>query len=91
MHQGSGESECLRVAYAIAHSPLVKTAFYAGDPNWGRILAAVGRAGVEDLNMEDLRLFLDDVCVFACLLFSDKGDGHNVISNDRSLVLGHGY
>jgi glutamate N-acetyltransferase/amino-acid N-acetyltransferase len=51
------------VAYAIAHSPLVKTAFFAGDPNLGRILAAVGYAGVEDLDPERIDLFLDDVHV----------------------------
>jgi glutamate N-acetyltransferase / amino-acid N-acetyltransferase len=51
------------VAYAIAHSPLVKTAFYASDPNLGRILAAVGYAGVDDLDQSQIELFLDDVHV----------------------------
>ncbi len=54
-------AEALAVAYTIAHSPLVKTALYAGDPNWGRILAAVGRAGLADLDITRVRIFLDDV------------------------------
>ena len=52
-----------RVGKTIAHSPLVKTAFFASDPNWGRILAAVGRAGVEDMVLEDVQIYLDDVCI----------------------------
>ena len=56
-------NEARDVAYTIAHSPLVKTALFASDPNWGRILAAVGRAGVEDLILEDVSLYLDDVCI----------------------------
>ncbi len=55
--------EARQVAYTIAHSPLVKTALFASDPNWGRILAAVGRAGVKQLDIEKVRLFLDDVCI----------------------------
>jgi len=51
------------VAYTIAHSPLVKTAFFASDPNWGRILAAVGRAGVEALEINAVQIYLDDVCI----------------------------
>lgn len=60
---GRDSQECLRVAYAIAHSPLVKTAFFASDPNLGRILAAVGYAGIEDLDQSQIELFLDDVHV----------------------------
>jgi len=60
---GRDERECLQAAYAIAHSPLVKTAFYASDPNLGRILAAVGNAGIEDLDVEKVDLYLDDVLV----------------------------
>jgi len=60
---GRDISECRRVAYAIAHSPLVKTAFFASDPNLGRILAAVGYAGIEDLDQTKIDLFLDDVHV----------------------------
>jgi len=60
---GRDAAECRQVAYAIAHSPLVKTAFYASDPNLGRILAAVGYAGIADLDQGRIDLFLDDVHV----------------------------
>jgi len=60
---GKTSDECRQVAYAIAHSPLVKTAFYASDPNLGRILAAVGYAGIDDLDQSGIDLFLDDVHV----------------------------
>jgi glutamate N-acetyltransferase/amino-acid N-acetyltransferase len=60
---GRSEEECRKVAYAIAHSPLVKTAFFASDPNLGRILAAVGYAGIDDLDQSQIELFLDDVHV----------------------------
>ncbi len=60
---GKTSEECRKVAYAIAHSPLVKTAFFASDPNLGRILAAVGYAGIEDLDQTKIDLFLDDVNV----------------------------
>ena len=60
---GKDEAECKKIGYAIAHSPLVKTAFFASDPNLGRILAAIGYAGVTDLNVETLKLYLDDVLV----------------------------
>lgn len=60
---GKTEDECLKVAYAIAHSPLIKTAFFASDPNWGRILAAVGYAGVEQLDISQVYIYLDDVCI----------------------------
>ena len=60
---GKTAAECRQVAYAIAHSPLVKTAFFASDPNLGRILAAVGYAGIEDLDQTRIDLYLDDVLV----------------------------
>ena len=60
---GKNAVECRQVAYAIAHSPLVKTAFYASDPNLGRILAAVGYAGIADLDQSCIDLYLDDVHV----------------------------
>ena len=60
---GKTAEECRQVAYSIAHSPLVKTAFFASDPNLGRILAAVGYAGIEDLDQSKIDLFLDDVHV----------------------------
>ncbi|MBX9675800.1 MAG: bifunctional glutamate N-acetyltransferase/amino-acid acetyltransferase ArgJ [Methylotenera sp.] len=60
---GKDEAECRKVAYAIAHSPLIKTAFFASDPNLGRILAAIGYAGIDDLDVEKLDLYLGDVLV----------------------------
>jgi glutamate N-acetyltransferase/amino-acid N-acetyltransferase len=60
---GHSESECLQVGYAIAHSPLVKTAFFAGDPNWGRILAAVGYCGLAELDVDKVSIQLDDCLV----------------------------
>ena len=61
VNQGRSERECLQVAYTIAHSPLVKTALFAGDPNWGRFCMAIGRAGISDLNPDLVSLYLDDV------------------------------
>ena len=60
---GKDEEECRKVAYAIAHSPLIKTAFFASDPNLGRILAAIGYAGIDDLDVNKLSLYLGDVLV----------------------------
>ena len=60
---GRSADECKKIGYAIAHSPLVKTAFFASDPNLGRILAAIGYAGVDDLNVAAIRLYLDEVLV----------------------------
>ena len=60
---GVDTAECRKVAYAIAHSPLVKTAFFASDPNLGRILAAVGYAGIADLDQTRIDLYLDEVHV----------------------------
>lgn len=63
VERGQSEEECRKVAYAIAHSPLVKTAFFASDPNLGRILAAIGYAGIDDLDVNTLQLYLGDVLV----------------------------
>jgi glutamate N-acetyltransferase/amino-acid N-acetyltransferase len=60
---GRDEAECKQIGYAIAHSPLVKTAFFASDPNLGRILAAIGYAGIDDLDVAALKLYLDEVLV----------------------------
>jgi glutamate N-acetyltransferase/amino-acid N-acetyltransferase len=60
---GASEPDCLAVAYTIAHSPLVKTAFFASDPNWGRILAAIGRAPIARLDVNRVNIHLDEVCV----------------------------
>jgi len=61
--QAKSKAEARNVAYTIAHSPLVKTALFASDPNWGRILAAVGRAGIESLDISGVNIFLGDVCI----------------------------
>lgn len=63
VEEGRNREECRKIAYSIAHSPLVKTAFFASDPNLGRILAAIGYAGVQDLDVSQLNLYLDDVWV----------------------------
>ncbi|MYM65843.1 bifunctional glutamate N-acetyltransferase/amino-acid acetyltransferase ArgJ [Pseudoduganella sp. FT55W] len=63
VEEGSSVEECRKIAYSIGHSPLVKTAFFASDPNLGRILAAIGYAGVDDLDVSKLNLYLDDVWV----------------------------
>ena len=60
---GKTEQECLDVAFTIAESPLVKTALFASDPNWGRLLAAIGRAGIQDLVIDDVTLHLNDVLI----------------------------
>ena len=62
---GENEDACLRAAYAVAESPLVKTALFASDPNWGRILAAVGRSGVEGLRIADIHIAIGDVPIVA--------------------------
>ncbi|UTY56259.1 bifunctional glutamate N-acetyltransferase/amino-acid acetyltransferase ArgJ [Massilia sp. erpn] len=63
VEDGASMEECRKIAYSIAHSPLVKTAFFASDPNLGRILAAIGYAGVDDLDVSKINLYLDDVWV----------------------------
>ena len=63
VEEGSSADECRQIAYSIGHSPLVKTAFYASDPNLGRILAAIGYAGIADLDVSKINLYLDDVWV----------------------------
>jgi glutamate N-acetyltransferase/amino-acid N-acetyltransferase len=61
--QGQSAEECRQVAYTIAHSPLVKTALFACDPNWGRILAAVGRSGISDFDLSKVSIYLGQVCI----------------------------
>jgi glutamate N-acetyltransferase/amino-acid N-acetyltransferase len=63
VQKAASVQEALDVAYTVAHSPLVKTALFACDANWGRILAAVGRAGVNNMVLEDIDIYLDDVCI----------------------------
>ena len=60
---GGDEQECLDVGFTIAHSPLVKTALFASDPNWGRLLAAIGRAGISDLDVDKVGVYLNDILI----------------------------
>jgi glutamate N-acetyltransferase/amino-acid N-acetyltransferase len=79
----------LQLAYTVAHSPLVKTALFAGDPNWGRILAAVGRAGIEGLDINKIRIFLDDVCIVRDGGRADdyrERDGQAVMEKEEILI-----
>ncbi|MFM7121840.1 MAG: bifunctional glutamate N-acetyltransferase/amino-acid acetyltransferase ArgJ, partial [Gammaproteobacteria bacterium] len=69
---GATSEECLRVAYTIAESPLIKTAVFAGDPNWGRFCMAIGRAGIADLDTTGVELYLDQVCVARGGLMADE-------------------
>ncbi len=92
--EGRDEEECLQLAYLIAHSPLVMTAMYASDANWGRILAVVGRAGLEDLDIGAVRIHLGDVCIVAdggraCDYTEERGQ--SVMSADEiSITIGLG-
>lgn len=63
VEKGKTQEECAQVAYAIGHSPLVKTAFFASDPNLGRILAAIGYAGIDDLSVDNIQLYLNEILV----------------------------
>ncbi|WP_428035546.1 bifunctional glutamate N-acetyltransferase/amino-acid acetyltransferase ArgJ [Amphritea sp.] len=63
VEQAASSEEALKTAYAVAHSPLVKTALFASDPNWGRILAAVGYAGVDNLDVDALQIWLGEACI----------------------------
>ncbi len=94
---GATRDECFDVAYTIAESPLVKTALYASDPNWGRILAAIGRAGVPGLDIARINIDLDDVRVVSSGE-RDAGyqetDGQRILEQDRPSVnvdLGRGF
>jgi glutamate N-acetyltransferase/amino-acid N-acetyltransferase len=89
VEEAGSTEEALKVAYSVAHSPLVKTAFFASDPNLGRILAAIGYAGIDDLDISQLRLWLDDV-----LVANDGGrnpdyqeaDGQRIMKQSEILV-----
>lgn len=86
---GRTTEECVKVGYAIAHSPLVKTAFFASDPNLGRILAAVGYAGIADLDQSKIDLYLDDVCVAkqgGRYLDYQEADGQRVMKQSEITV-----
>lgn len=86
---GRDYRECLQAAYAIANSPLVKTAFFASDPNWGRILAAIGRAGIQDLEITKVGIFLDNVCIVEQGMVSPdytESAGQKVMQQDEVTV-----
>ena len=86
---GASGSECLEVAYTVAESPLVKTALFAGDANWGRFCMAIGRARVEDLDPSGIALWLDDVQVADAGLMSEtytEAAGSNVLAQDEFKV-----
>ena len=86
---GVSGSECLEVAYTVAESPLVKTALFAGDANWGRFCMAIGRAHVEDLDPSGVALWLDDVQVAEAGLMSEtytEAAGSNVLAQDEFKV-----
>ena len=96
VEQGRSRVDCRRVAYAVAHSPLVKTAMFAADPNWGRILAAVGRSMPADVDIEGVRVLLDEVCIVengARALSYREEDGQAVMDRSEITVtvqLGYG-
>lgn len=78
---GRSPEECRRAGYAIAHSPLVKTAFFASDPNLGRILAAIGNAGIDDLDVSRVDLYLDEVLV------ASKGGRHPAYREEQGTAV----
>ena len=96
VHGGRESSECRRVAYTVAHSPLVKTALFAGDPNWGRFCMAIGRAGINDLDPYRVSLNLDNVRVATGGMVADEyreEDGAEVMAQDEydiTINLGRG-
>ncbi|PCH65495.1 MAG: bifunctional ornithine acetyltransferase/N-acetylglutamate synthase [Gammaproteobacteria bacterium] len=77
VEQGQDHEECRQVAYTIAHSPLVKTALFASDPNWGRILAAVGRSGLSNFDLSKVAIYLGDVCIV------DQGEPASSYTEDQ--------
>ena len=96
VEQAKDTEEAVRVGKTIAHSPLVKTAFFASDPNWGRILAAVGRAGVVDMQLKDIVIYLGNVCIVRNGGRADdyiEADGQRVMDEEEitvTVLLGRG-
>ena len=82
VEEAGNSAEALKVAYAIAHSPLVKTAFFASDPNLGRILAAIGYAGIDDLDVNQVKLWLGDV-----LVAQDGGRHPDYLEHDGQRIM----
>lgn len=86
---GHDEQECLAVCYTIAHSPLVKTAMFASDPNWGRLLAAIGRAGLAALCVDDVSVFINDLLIAergARAATYSEAQGQAVMAEDELIV-----
>ena len=86
---GTDEKECLTVAYSIAESPLIKTALFAGDPNWGRFCMAIGKAPIIDVDTRLIRLWLDDVLVANAGMLSEsytEEEGARVLENNEFSV-----
>ncbi len=89
VEEARDHDEALAVAYTVAHSPLVKTAMFASDPNWGRFCMAIGRSGIDDLDPDGVSLFLDDVCVARGGQMSAgyrESDGARVMAQDEFTV-----
>jgi glutamate N-acetyltransferase/amino-acid N-acetyltransferase len=89
VEHGVDTNECLQVAYTIAHSPLVKTALFASDPNWGRILAAIGRSGIPDLELAGVDIFLDEVCIIRGGEVADdysEAAGQQIMNRDQITI-----
>jgi glutamate N-acetyltransferase/amino-acid N-acetyltransferase len=89
VEQGQNKTECRQVAYTIAHSPLVKTALFASDPNWGRILAAVGRSGLMNFDLSKVAIYLNAVCIIqagepAVSYTEEKGQ---TVMNDSEITI----
>ena len=89
VEQGQNTAECRQVAYTIAHSPLVKTALFASDPNWGRILAAVGRSGLQDFDLSKVTIYLDNVCIIKAgqpASYYTEAQGQAVMDNSEITI-----
>jgi len=89
IEQAQDWAEATQVAKTIAHSPLVKTAFFASDPNWGRILAAIGRSGIEQLDLSTIKIFLDEVCLVeqgGCAASYTEQQGQAVMNQDEITI-----
>ena len=86
---GQSQEACRKAALAVADSPLVKTAFFASDPNWGRILAAIGRSPIQGLDIKDISIALDDVKVFECgekVGTYSESEGQRVMAQDEITI-----